>query len=314
MQEYKNSHIELKFKMLALQKYLVLILKICGISAEELADQIGVTDHLIRNFMSNPVRAVMPRSTFISIMSILEIEKKRNKNGFILRVILNSILSVPVFYQANKMYEPDLNFLRQTSRKVLSKATDTDKLKSLDKDTPLRVFKSDPSFNSIWQDLKPDDDELQKQLNVFGVSSNSNKDLLKDLLEFNASNGERILEECFKNCETKDYEYAFANYQKNLREESVKALFPKYFKIPTELIETHFKEKDVELFFNNLDKETNPYRDKITDDGIYGWLDLVYSAGKIESQLNDEIDALVLKDKNIDAALERLYSYYLLKM
>lgn len=314
MQEYKNSHIELKFKMLALQKYLVLILKICGISAEELAGQIGVTDHLIRNFMSNPVRAVMPRSTFISIMSILEIEKKRNENGFILRIILNSILSVPVYYEAKKMYGPDLDLLRQKSKKVLSKATDTEELKSLDAVDGLKILQSFTTFDSALKELTPEQNELQEMAVLSGENYETVKNILSNCFEFFCKNGETILEESFENCEIKDYEKAFNNYQKKLREETLKAVLPNFYDVTPEDIEDHLKEKDVENFFVDLDKKMNPFKDEITDDGIYGWLDSVHSTGKIDSLLNDEIDALVLKEKNLDAALEKLYSYYLQKM
>ena len=315
MNEYKKSHIELKYDMLVLQKYLLLILKICNISAEELANKIGVTDHLIRNFMSDPVRAIMPRTTFISIMSILEIEMKRNENGYLLRLLLQSIFTVSSYYTVKKMYEPDLISLRSKSKKVLTKATDTKELNSLNS---LQFVQLTSTPESLFNKIMPTSNELAKEAEAMTGSSDPTDDeeihqWVQELVSYLGEHIGNLTQEILNDKSLDTVEKASEEYSKRYQDlyvEAFKKILPKYY--PEDFDGDDLSDDDIDFIKQSCPKEKiiNPFVDKKTEDGIPIWLDLVYSAEKIDEKLNNEIDNLVLKEKQLDNALEKLFLFY----
>ena len=315
MNEYKKSHVELKYDMLMLQKYLLLILKICNISAEELANKIGVTDHLIRNFMSDPVRAIMPRTTFISIMSIFEIEMKRNENGYILRQLLQSLFTVSSYNTIKKMYEPDLISLRSKSRKVLTRATDTNELNILNS---FQFVQLSEEPKSLFNTLIPTSDEIAKESEAMtGASDDSENEEIhqwvQELVTYLGEHIEDLINSILKDTTLDTAAKAADEYNKRFQDlyvEAYKKILPKYY--PDDFDGEEFTDEDIEYIKQSLpiEKIVNPFKDKKTEDGIPTWLDLVYSVEKIDEKLNQEIDDLVLNEKQLDTALDKLHLYY----
>lgn len=127
---------KLKLWILTLQKYLLIILKCIGMNANDLAASIGVTPNTIRTYMANPIRAIMTKQTFISVMSYLDYcltdETKSNHQRNNLLILMNAIFDPDNYKNYSDMVDFYMNKMRATTTRVLTSSTDTNKMLSND--------------------------------------------------------------------------------------------------------------------------------------------------------------------------------------
>ena len=127
---------KLKLWILTLQKYLLIILKCIGMNANDLAAAIGVTPNTIRTYMANPIRAIMTKQTFISVMSYLDYcltdETKSNHQRNNLLILMNAIFDPDNYKNYSDMVDFYMNKMRATTTRVLTSSTDTNKMLSND--------------------------------------------------------------------------------------------------------------------------------------------------------------------------------------
>ena len=123
---------QLKLWILTLQKYLLIILKCIGMNANDFAAAVGTTPNTIRTFMANPVRAIMTKQTFISVMTYLDfcitdINKSdiQRKN---LQLLMNAVFSPSNYKKYSYMVDLYMNKMRATTSRVLTRSTDTNKM------------------------------------------------------------------------------------------------------------------------------------------------------------------------------------------
>ena len=127
---------KLKLWILTLQKYLLIILKCIGMNANDFAVAIGVTPNTIRTYMANPIRAIMTKQTFISVMSYLDYsltdETKSNHQRNNLLILMNAIFDPDSYKKYSDMVDFYMNKMRATTTRVLTSSTDTNKMMSND--------------------------------------------------------------------------------------------------------------------------------------------------------------------------------------
>lgn len=118
----------LKFYILVLHKYLLLILKCLDLNANSLAKLISSTPNTIRTFMSNPLRAIMPIQTFVSIMSVLEYSlKDKNRKEYQrrnLRMLMNAIFIPENYDNYSFLLDNYIEKMRASTTRVLTHTTD----------------------------------------------------------------------------------------------------------------------------------------------------------------------------------------------
>lgn len=87
--KYEENYIF--YLQLVLQKNLLQILKVAKLSVDQFAESLGVTDQTIRNLCSFETR--LSSMQFISILTMLELERKYNSNNKDLDFFLNTLLN-----------------------------------------------------------------------------------------------------------------------------------------------------------------------------------------------------------------------------
>ncbi len=112
--KYEENYIF--YLQLVLQKNLLQILKVAKLSVDQFAESLGVTDQTIRNLCSFETR--LSSMQFISILTMLELERKYNSNNKDLDFFLNTLLNPENYKKMSILSEQkELNPENKKSRK-----------------------------------------------------------------------------------------------------------------------------------------------------------------------------------------------------
>lgn len=112
--KYEENYIF--YLQLVLQKNLLQILKVAKLSVDQFAESLGVTDQTIRNLCSFETR--LSSMQFISILTMLELERKYNSNNKDLDFFLNILLNPENYKKMSILSEQkELNPENKKSRK-----------------------------------------------------------------------------------------------------------------------------------------------------------------------------------------------------